>query len=153
MAITATNPYVPSKDEEIILPAEHEQALHLMTTGQRILWWGILLAFAACLVWWWKPTLLWVNGVIMAFYVGVTLYKMTIIAASVRLGTQIVVTKDEIDALDEDILPRYTLLIPLFHEGEMFEREGKPSDFWRLRQYRTACAVPLHSQIQAVTEH
>jgi cellulose synthase/poly-beta-1,6-N-acetylglucosamine synthase-like glycosyltransferase len=69
----------------------------------------------------WQGTLFWLNAVIAAFYVLVTLYKAVIINASKTLGHQHIITPEEIAALDESTLPTYTILIPLFREAEVFD--------------------------------
>lgn len=118
--VTTHNTDLPTV-EEMISPPPEEQARKLTNTGQRVFWGVVLLALAVCFAVTWRETLLWFNAAMTAFYLIVTVYKLFIIQASVRSDSQIVVTPEEIAALDESTLPRYTLLIPLFHESEVFE--------------------------------
>ncbi|MCX7047748.1 MAG: glycosyltransferase [Candidatus Sumerlaeota bacterium] len=121
MALSLTDSFLTRDEQAIILPPEEDQALHLMTLGQRILWAVILLGILCCFIWSWRSAFLWFNFTVMIFYVVMTVYKMAIISASVRSGSQITISPEEIAALDEATLPRYTILVPLFHESEMFE--------------------------------
>ena len=121
MALAATETPETIHKPAFIAPPLADQARRLMTASQRIFWIGLLTVVVVCFAVAWRSTLLWLNAAVMVFYVGVTLYKMAVIIASVRLGRQIEVSRDEIEALDGASLPRYTILVPLFHEAQVFE--------------------------------
>ena len=105
--------------QPMILPPSEEQALRLMDRPQRLFWWGLAALLVLCLVFAARATIVWVNAAVAVFYIVVTLYKLVVVVASVRKGSQITVSREEIESLDEETLPRYTILVPVFHEADI----------------------------------
>jgi cellulose synthase/poly-beta-1,6-N-acetylglucosamine synthase-like glycosyltransferase len=98
-------------------PPPEEQALRLLGPRQRALYLSLAVLVIVALVVDWHTSLIWLNGIVAAFYILVTLYKLVVILTSVRRASLVTVTPEEIAALDEATLPTYTILVPLFHEA------------------------------------
>lgn len=107
---------------KIITPPEDEQAKYILNPLQGILAVLFLIALAACLYYDWRTTFVWGNGILAIFYITVTLYKIVMITASACSEKLIRITPQEIASLDDSTLPRYSILVPLFHEGAVLPR-------------------------------
>lgn len=85
-----------------------------------------LLAFAAVsgvLVWFDYITyLLVLNTVAIVFYVGHSLYKFYLVWVALGKPVEIEISADELAALDEDSLPPYTVLVPLYRETAVLDQ-------------------------------
>ena len=62
-------------------------------------------------------TLAVVFGVLSVFHLAVSLYKLRLVLKSLGAHAGVDVTQEEVDALDEATLPKYTILVPLFREA------------------------------------
>jgi glycosyltransferase XagB len=116
-----TLPLFEDVDQEIVAPPLENCARKFMTTGQ----WVFVAVVAAVIggVHWvaWRDSILLLNAALGIFYGVLILHQvlMTLVGAMAKCGIR--VSEEEIRALDETTLPRYTVLIPLFKEAERFE--------------------------------
>ncbi|MFP4380786.1 MAG: glycosyltransferase family 2 protein [Candidatus Sumerlaeia bacterium] len=108
-------------DGKIVMPPGNERALYLTNWSQTCLYIGLFILLVIAFILNWKATLFWVNAIIAAFYVILTIYKAIVIHFSKTEGHQFVITPEEIAALKDEDLPKYTILIPLFREADVFE--------------------------------
>jgi len=94
----------------------------VMTRAQKFLLILLLLAAVAGLIM--KPllTLILVNGAFLTFYLGLCLFKIVLINLSLGRTTQLSFTTDDLEALSDEELPVYTILVPLYHESESLPR-------------------------------
>jgi len=85
---------------------------------QKLWYWGIL---AGVVVLFNAHPLhfLHVFHVFCTFYLLVILYKLAAVALSVISPGEITVADEEVAALNDDELPLYTILVPLYHESEV----------------------------------
>jgi cellulose synthase/poly-beta-1,6-N-acetylglucosamine synthase-like glycosyltransferase len=60
-----------------------------------------------------------INYVVQALYLGLMLFKMYILWKGTSRDTQIRITREELDAIDERLLPVYTILIPMYKENQV----------------------------------
>jgi cellulose synthase/poly-beta-1,6-N-acetylglucosamine synthase-like glycosyltransferase len=96
-----------------------ECALETLTRPQK---WGLLgfLLLSAVFLWLDAVTyLLLLNGLAILLYVGHSLYKFYLVWVALGRPVEIQVTADDVQGLDDDSLPRYTLLVPLYRETEV----------------------------------
>lgn len=113
---------LPKASRHYPTPPERLMAMRLLTPGQALFWGLATAVLAGLFIADWRATLLYVNAILIAFYLFVTLYKMVVIVASVRRGATVSVTREDLAALSEEDLPTYTILVPLYREAEVFER-------------------------------
>jgi cellulose synthase/poly-beta-1,6-N-acetylglucosamine synthase-like glycosyltransferase len=62
------------------------------------------------------------TGVLCLFYLAAIGYKLLTVLVSVAAPGATSPSREEIDALDEEALPVYTVLVPLYREAEIAER-------------------------------
>ncbi len=97
-------------------------ARQVFTKQQRTAAWIVAaVAFVALLV---APreTLAAVIGLASLAFLGATLFKLVISLRGARFDISEQVTKDEVDALADENLPTYTVLVPVFHEANIVQR-------------------------------
>jgi cellulose synthase/poly-beta-1,6-N-acetylglucosamine synthase-like glycosyltransferase len=68
------------------------------------------------------PTLLAVNGFLVLFFAVANVFKLWLVHRSLGNPCAVRVTRAQLDALDDHSLPVYTILVPLYHEGELVEQ-------------------------------
>ena len=91
-------------------------------TLTRTQWFVLALLLCVCSVsLWFEPaaSLLVLNTLAILFYVGHSLYKFHLVWVALGRPVEIQVSAEELAALSDDSLPRYTLLIPLYRETEV----------------------------------
>lgn len=99
-----------------------ECAIETLTRSQK---WSLLglLVVSAVLLWLDYVTyLLVLNALAILFYVGHSLYKFYLVWVALGRPVEIEISADELLALDDDSLPRYTLLIPLYRETALLDQ-------------------------------
>ncbi|MGM0493318.1 MAG: glycosyltransferase, partial [Armatimonadota bacterium] len=99
-----------------------ECACETITRAQGIGALVLVVLLAALTVWRPLPTLIAVNGLLIAFYVVHSVYKFYLVAVSLERPVLLDATEEEIAAVDEAALPTYTLLIPLYREAAVLGR-------------------------------
>ena len=77
--------------------------------------------------------LVFVNFLFTLFYVVHSLYKLLLITMSARSAREITVSDDEVAALEDEALPVYTILVPLYHETESLPKLVKALEELDLR--------------------
>jgi len=65
----------------------------------------------------WQHTFIIVNGLFLAFYLVVVLFKAYLIHVSITSRREIHVTPEELAGLRDEDLPVYTILVPLYKEA------------------------------------
>jgi cellulose synthase/poly-beta-1,6-N-acetylglucosamine synthase-like glycosyltransferase len=99
--------------------------LHPKDTADKVftwyqkVWYLLLLAAIVLLLNWHPLRFLHVLHVFCAFYLVVIAYKLAAVTLSVINPGEITVSEEEIAALDDDELPIYTILVPLYHETQV----------------------------------
>ncbi|MBN2301146.1 MAG: glycosyltransferase, partial [Lentisphaerae bacterium] len=89
----------------------------------QVLWYGGILAiFLLGLVYRWDIVLFVVNTMLALWYFGIVLFKMLVVCTSLAGLGQIKVKQTEIEALTDDDLPLYTILVPLYKEANITDR-------------------------------
>ncbi|MDF2722295.1 MAG: family 2 glycosyl transferase [Paenibacillus sp.] len=64
-------------------------------------------------------TLIYLNVAIQLFYFLMSLFKFAIIMYGTRRGAQFRFTREELQQIDERELPMYTILVPMYKEGDV----------------------------------
>jgi cellulose synthase/poly-beta-1,6-N-acetylglucosamine synthase-like glycosyltransferase len=99
----------------------HETALVTTTAWQRLKYafWGVHLF--VLLQYDWKIFFTFLTGVLALFYLATIAYKLVVVLASVVWPGEFRVSRDEMDLLDDEDLPVYTVLIPLYREAAIVD--------------------------------
>ena len=118
----------PPETHGLLHTRPDESAFRTVTAGQKLV---LLAAIAACIAYivlaGFGPgtvgartirLLVFINFLFTLFYVVHSLYKLLLITMSARAAREIVVSEEEVEALDEAALPVYTILVPLYRETE-----------------------------------
>lgn len=100
----------------------HESALTTTTAWQRlkIAFW--LIHLVVLLQYDWKIFFTVVTGILCVFYLFTILYKLLTVLLSVVAPGDIRISKEEVDGLDDESLPVYTLLLPAYKEAAVVEK-------------------------------
>ena len=106
----------------IVREQPDECAFRVLTLGQFITGLGLL-----CLLEFWiilDPllSLTVVNSLVMTFYITIVVYKLYLIHLSLGEARELTFTEDDLKTLEDDALPRYTILVPLYRETESLPR-------------------------------
>lgn len=97
-------------------------AWRVLTPWQAIAIVGLLMLLNAWLLLNALTALLVVNGVLIAFYLALVIYKLILIHLSLGAPRELKYSPEQVSALTDDELPRYTILAPLYHETESLPR-------------------------------
>ncbi len=92
------------------------QASTVITKRQRNVLYGLMVALAASLILWPRNTIISLVLIITAIYLATSVYRLYLAWTGLRTGGGIQVGADETNALIDDDLPSYTLLVPLYRE-------------------------------------
>jgi cellulose synthase/poly-beta-1,6-N-acetylglucosamine synthase-like glycosyltransferase len=81
----------------------------------------VLLALiaSACILKFGFVALIVINYIIQSAYLILILFKMVIVWEGASKNTQIHITQEELDSIDERLLPVYTILLPLYRESNI----------------------------------
>ena len=109
--------YTELSTTELIRRRPDESAHHVLTRRQQVA--GILLVGATALALAAAPqtTLIALVLLSMVFYTSISVYKFVLIYRTIGHEPELPVSATEIDLLDPRLLPRYTILVPLFREA------------------------------------
>lgn len=97
-------------------------ARYVLSRSQQVIAVLLLVALGALAVLWPLATLLGVIGVASVVFLASTLFKFFIALRGSRYDLVARVRKDEIDALHDNDLPVYTVLVPVFREARIVGR-------------------------------
>ena len=70
----------------------------------------------------WTATLIALNGFFLAFYLIVVGFKTYLIHLAITSRRELVFSAEDLAELDEEDLPIYTILVPLYHEADVLPR-------------------------------
>ncbi|MFP4176983.1 MAG: glycosyltransferase family 2 protein [Planctomycetota bacterium] len=103
------------------LPREERtmSAAIVLTRLQKVMLVLIGLALAAGFLADWTVTLIAMNGICLTFYLVVVGFKAYLIHLAITSERELEFSTDQIQDLDEDELPVYTLLLPLYEEADV----------------------------------
>ncbi|MCL8024597.1 glycosyltransferase [Nocardioides bruguierae] len=94
----------------------------VFSTGQKVVGIGFLVLVAVFMVVSPMNTLIALVGLASAIYLVVSVYKFRLTLRALGTHLEIEATPEEIAALDERTLPIYTILVPLYKEGNIVKR-------------------------------
>lgn len=108
----------------LAFPRRHPDAsaMRVTNTLQKVVLLVLVVLVALCFVLDWALTLIVLNGLFLAFYLATVAFKAYLIDLSVRAGSGVAFSKDEIAALKDDDLPGYSILVPLYREAASLPR-------------------------------
>jgi cellulose synthase/poly-beta-1,6-N-acetylglucosamine synthase-like glycosyltransferase len=109
--------YTEISTTELLRRRPEESAYRVLTDRQRVALGVVLAAAATGLALAPIATLVALMLVSMVFYFSSSVYKFVLIYRTVGHAPEIPVSDTEVALLDESVLPRYTLLVPLYHEA------------------------------------
>jgi cellulose synthase/poly-beta-1,6-N-acetylglucosamine synthase-like glycosyltransferase len=105
-------------------PRAHPQASAVRTVSrlQAIALVLLLAGLGACVALDWASTVIALNGVFLGFYLVMVGFKAWLIDLSVTARQELTFDPAELDALTDQELPVYTILVPLYREAEALPR-------------------------------
>ncbi len=111
------------KAKEFMYALPHNEpdfsAIRVLSRMQKILLPAALAVLCLALITDWMATLIAINGLFLAFYLIIVVFKAYLIHASITSQSLVGFTGDEIREAMEGDLPPYTILVPLYREAEV----------------------------------
>ena len=111
-----------SETFRILREAPDDCATRVFTRRQFLIWVALLIVVEVCIIADPLLSLTIINGLLITFYLLVVAYKLYLIHLSLGGAREMTFTEDELSALTDGELPRYTILVPLYHEAETLPR-------------------------------
>ncbi|MBC9733076.1 glycosyltransferase [Nocardioides marmotae] len=106
-----------------LMQSHPDSSAHVVITGtQKAVLVMALVVAVVCLAIWPMPTLIGLVGLCSAVYLLVSVYKLLLTLRALGTHLETDVTDEEIDGLDERLLPTYTILVPLYKEAGIVPR-------------------------------
>jgi Glycosyltransferases, probably involved in cell wall biogenesis len=105
--------------EKLIVEKPENSAHITFTSGQSIGFYVTLGLFLVGLVWNWLWTLIVVNIFVQIGYLLMSVFKYTILIFGTKESAQLRFTDEQISAIDERLLPVYSILVPIYKESEI----------------------------------
>ena len=96
-----------------------ECARWTLTTPQRITLIALVVALVAAVAWKPLPTIVVLNAAAIVFYIVHIAWKSRLVYLSLERAACVPVSREEIEELNEDLLPTYTVLVPLYREARV----------------------------------
>ena len=109
----------PDHTVRLFLDRHPNDTANKVFTWWQKLWYAFVLLAVVVLLNWHPLHFLHVFHVFCAFYLVVIVYKLAAVTLSVLYRGEIVVTDEEIAELNDDDLPIYTILVPLYKETQV----------------------------------
>jgi len=101
-----------------LLSREPENSAAKVLTKQQLIWMIIILIIAVILaVLNLKNFLIVLNSIFTIIYMLMVVYKFFLVSAAIGTDLEVPVSEEEIEALRDDELPIYTILIPVYKEA------------------------------------
>lgn len=97
-------------------------ARYVLSTSQKVLAVALVLITVVCAVLWPLPTLMTLIGLASVVFLASTLFKFFVALRGSRYDLVARVRPEEIAALEDDELPMYTVLVPVFREARIVGR-------------------------------
>ncbi|MFP4027408.1 MAG: glycosyltransferase family 2 protein [Candidatus Brocadiia bacterium] len=106
------------------LPEQHPDlsAVMVLNGMQKLVLFGLLAFLIAGALFDWTTTLIAANGVCLAFYLVVVAFKSYLIHLSITSRKEMSFRREELDAIREEDLPVYSILVPLYKEAEVLPK-------------------------------
>jgi cellulose synthase/poly-beta-1,6-N-acetylglucosamine synthase-like glycosyltransferase len=99
--------------------AKAQSARQVLSTGQRVAMWVLIAALAAGLVLATRPTLTAVMALVSLAFLASVVFKFVVCMVGARQESHVLVSDEEVAALDPRDLPVYTVLVPVFREANV----------------------------------
>ena len=97
----------------------HQSALRVVTTPQKAVGAAVIAAIIAGLGFMPLETVIFIFAVITGFYIIVALYKTGLALRAIAGSCETPVSDEEVKQIADRDLPRYTILVPLYHEANV----------------------------------
>jgi cellulose synthase/poly-beta-1,6-N-acetylglucosamine synthase-like glycosyltransferase len=114
--------YTRAASSELLARLPEDCANRVLSGGQKVFFIAISLLTVACLILFPIPTLVALVGLSCVFYAGVSLYKLKLMYSALEHEYEVDVSAEELAAMDERALPRYTVLVPLYREAAVINQ-------------------------------
>src|SRR5688500_12302498 len=99
--------------------AHHETAYFRLSRRQAILMMTFVVVLAIGLIFSWKATLITLIAFLTIIYFADLLFNLFLIIRSFSNPSEIQISDEELKRLNDDRLPRYTIMCPLYHEANV----------------------------------
>ncbi len=114
--------YIETATHEMERRFPEDCANRVVTRAQRVFFIAVAVTLVITLAVFPVPTLVGLMGASCLFYIAVSFYKIYLIYSSLGHEYELDVSDEEIAALDERTLPKYTILVPLFREAAVISQ-------------------------------
>lgn len=118
--------YPEAQTHESVLGLYEKQpdnsAIVTFSTGQRVFFLVFLAVLILAMAVSWRTSLIVLNVIIQIIYFLMTVLKFYIVITGQRKNVQMHFSSSDIDAINENELPVYTLLIPVYKEKEVVKK-------------------------------
>jgi glycosyltransferase XagB len=109
--------YTKQSVSALISRAPENSAAWVLTSAQKVWLVLISLTLIGLAIWNFKNFLIGVNAIFTIIYMMMLVYKFFLVASAVGSDLEIPISDEEIAALEDDELPMYTILIPVYKEA------------------------------------
>src|SRR5271165_2487754 len=114
--------YIETATHEMERRFPDDCANRVITPAQRAFFIALAVTLVIALAVFPVPTLVGLMGASSLFYIAVSFYKIYLIYKSLGHEYELDVSDEEIAAVDERTLPKYTILVPLFREAAVISQ-------------------------------
>jgi len=105
--------------DQLLTISPEDSARRVVTFHQKLAFAGIGVVIAAGLAVSWLWTLIVLNALATTFYLVSNVVKIWLMNRAIERSPEIKVTDAEIEALEADDLPVFTILVPMYHEANV----------------------------------
>ncbi len=112
--------YLRQSTAHLLTRSPRDSARWVLSTGQKVVLIVLLTAALGGLALAPIPTLTALAGVMTLFYVSFCFYKFYLVYRALTHHLAVTTTDEEVAALSDRDLPIYTILVPVYHESEVF---------------------------------
>jgi len=99
-----------------------ESAYSVFTRRQYLSSLAFLAIMLTAVFFWPTPTLIFMNLLVNFAFLASIAFKFTVAMAGAKYETMEPVTQEEVEALEEEKLPTYTILVPAYHEANIISK-------------------------------
>lgn len=111
--------YLDYSSSDLMRRSPSESAYKVLSRGQKWFFIGLSAFLVTMLVFFFIGTMTVLMAIATAFYLSFSAYKFYLIYRALSHTLEVPVTQEDLDALDDRMLPVYTILVPLYKEAEI----------------------------------
>ena len=109
--------YLDESVSALLERAPEDSAYHVLVKGQKVFLVIAAILTVAWLIWNAFSFLIFINGIVTAFYLVFSVYKFRLIFKAISTNLEVPVSDEEVAAMKDAELPVYTVLVPVHREA------------------------------------